>query len=313
MALPEIKEMIRMITAAAVTTTEAAAEVTTEATTEAVVEAIQNEVDKATTIFTNVGNQLKSMVPSLIIAVLSLVVGIVAAKIIAYLVSKALKRSSMDNAARSFLISLIKIILYIVVIMMALTIMNVPMSSIITIFGAAGLAISLALQNCLSNLCGGFIILFSKPFTVGDMIEIDGSVGTVKSISILYTKIITVDSKTIVIPNGKVSDAKIINYTESPTRRVDMTFDISYDEDFTRVREMILDVIRKNSLILPDPEPIVRMGAHKDSSISIDVLVWTANENYLTVKYDLNEGIKSKFDANNIEIPYSQLDVHIKE
>lgn len=313
MALPKIEEMIRMITAAAVTTTEAAAEVTTEATTEAVVEAIQNEVDKATTIFTNVGNQLKSMVPSLIIAVLSLVVGIVAAKIIAYLVSKALKRSSMDNAARSFLISLIKIILYIVVIMMALTIMNVPMSSIITFFGAAGLAISLALQNCLSNLCGGFIILFSKPFTAGDMIEIDGSVGTVKSISILYTKIITVDSKTIVIPNGNVSDAKIINYTESPTRRVDMTFDISYDEDFTRVREMILDVIRKNSLILPDPEPIVRMGAHKDSSISIDVLVWTANESYLTVKYDLNEGIKSEFDANNIEIPYSQLDVHIKE
>ena len=289
-----------------------AAETVAETATEPVAEVIQNEVDKASEIFSSLGGYIKDLLPSLFFALLMLVVGIVAAKIIAHIASKALKRSNIDIAARSFLISLIRIILYIVVIMMALTMLNVPMSSIITIFGAAGLAISLALQNCLSNLCGGFIILFSKPFSAGDTIEIDGSVGVVKSISILYTKIVMVDNKTVFIPNGKVSDAKIINYTESPNRRADMRFDISYDADYERAREVILSVIGKNKRILADPAPVVRMSAHNESSVSIDVLVWTENENYLTVRYDLYEDVKAAFDQYGIEIPYNKLDVHIK-
>lgn len=286
---------------------------TTEPTTEAAVEVIQHEVSKAANIFTKIGNQIKSGLPSIIFAVIMLVVGIVISKIISHIISKAFKRSNMDNAARSFLISLIRIILYIVVIMMALTMINVPMSSIITIFGAAGLAISLALQNCLSNLCGGFIILFSKPFTAGDMIEIDGSVGIVRSISILYTKIVTSDSKTVLIPNGKVSDAKIINYTESPTRRVDLRYEISYEADFKKAQSIILQVIKDDKLILQDPEPIVRMSAHNDSSVSVDTLVWAENDNYLTVKYNMNEAVKAAFDENGIEIPYNKLDVNVKE
>lgn len=288
-------------------------ESTTETATEPVVEAIQNEVSKASDIFSTIGDQIKSGLPSLVFALLMLLIGIVAARIISLIASKALKRSRIDVAARSFLISLIRILLYIVVIMMALTMLNVPMSSIITIFGAAGLAISLALQNCLSNLCGGFIILFSKPFSAGDTIEIDSSVGIVKSISILYTKIITADGKTVFIPNGKVSDAKIINYTESPTRRADMRFDISYDADYERAHDLILDIIAGNKLILSDPEPVVRMSAHNESSVSIDVLVWTENENYRTARYDLYESVKSAFDEYGIEIPYNKLDVHIKD
>lgn len=286
---------------------------TTEDETEPVVEVIQNEVSKATNIFTGLGNRIKSALPSLIFALIMLAIGIVAAKIITHFVSKAFKRSKMDHAVRGFLISLIRIILYIIVIMMSLTMLNVPMSSIITIFGAAGLAISLALQNCLSNLCGGFIILFSKPFSAGDMIEFDGSLGTVQSITILYTKIITNDSKTIFIPNGKISDAKIINYTENPLRRVDMKFSISYNADYNTAREIILSAVKNNTMILSDPEPIVRMGEHNESSIVIDALLWTKNENYYEVKYNMNESIKSAFDDNNIEIPYNQLDVHIKD
>lgn len=288
-------------------------ETTTEETTEPVAEAIQNEVNKASSIFTSILEKVQKSIPSLLIALIMLIVGIIIVKVISFIVSKALKRSNIDHAARSFLISLVRIILYIVIIMMVLTMLNVPMSSIITIFGAAGLAISLALQNCLSNLCGGFIILFSKPFSAGDMIEVDGSVGIVKSISILYTKIISPDNKTIFIPNGKVSDAKIINYTESPTRRADMSFDISYVCDYNKARNIILEIIKNDKLILNEPEPVVRMSAHKESSISIDVLVWTDNSNYLTVRYNLNEAIKASFDKNNIEIPYNQLDVHIKE
>lgn len=195
---------------------------------------------------------------------------------------------------------------------MALTALNVPMSSIITVFGAAGLAISLALQSCLSNLAGGFIILFSKPFSAGDTIELDGSVGNVKTISILYTKIETFDGKIVSIPNGKVSEAKIINYTESPNRRVDLQFDISYDADFRTARKLITDIITSDKLILNDPEPIVRMSAHNESSVSIDVRVWTANDNYNTVRYGLIESVKESFDKNGIEIPFNQLDLNIK-
>lgn len=276
-------------------------------------ETIHNEVSKAASIFSKIGDKVIDALPSLALAVVLLIVGIAVTKIIAYIISKALKKSSIDRAARSFLVSLIRIILYIVVIIMALTLLNVPMSSIITIFGAAGLAISLALQNCLSNLCGGFIILFSRPFVSGDTIEIDNSVGVVKSISILYTKIITPDNKTVLIPNGKVTDAKIINFTENSTRRVDLIYEIGYDSDFNKARSVILEIIDKENLILSEPEPIVRMCSHTASSIALDVKVWTDNDNFQTVKYNLNEAVKSAFDLNDIEIPYNKLDVLIKE
>lgn len=274
---------------------------------------IQHEVSKATSVFSSIGDKFMSGLPSLVIALIFLLIGIVVARLISFILSTAMKRSNIDNAARSFLVSLVRIILYLVVVTMAMTLINVPMSSIITIFGAAGLAISLALQNCLSNLCGGFIILFSKPFSSGDTIEIDGSVGVVESISILYTKMVTPDHKTVFIPNGKVSDAKIVNYTESPTRRVDMTFSVSYDNDFDTVQSLILGIIDNEPLILKDPLPIVRMTAHGESSIVIDTFVWTENANFFTVKYNITEAVKAVFDENGITVPYNQLDVHIKE
>lgn len=267
----------------------------------------------ASVFFSDTSAFIKKILPTVAAALICFIVGIVAAKIITFIISKALKRSNIDNAARSFITSLIRIILYVVVIIMALSLMNVPMSSIITVFGAAGLAISLALQNCLSNLCGGFIILFSKPFSAGDTIEIDNSVGVVKAISILYTKIITFDNKTVFIPNGKVSDAKIINYTESPTRRIDLSFDIAYDADFILAQKLILNIIKNDKLMLDNPEPIVRMSAHNESSVSIDVRVWSENDNFATAKYNLIEAVKAAFDENHIEIPFNQLEVHIKE
>lgn len=258
-------------------------------------------------------SRIAGAVPTIIFAVMMLIIGILAARLITFFISKAFRRSRLDNAAQGFLASLIKITLYIVVIMMALSMLNVPMTSIITVFGAAGLAVSLALQNCLTNLCGGFIILFSKPFSAGDTIEIDNSTGVVQSISILYTKIVTFDNKSVLIPNGKVSDAKIINYTEIPNRRVDLKFDISYDADYEKARAVILDIIEKDELILSDPVPIVRMRDHNESSVSIDTLVWTENQNYSDVIYNLNEAVKAEFDKNKIEIPYNKLDVCIKE
>jgi small conductance mechanosensitive channel len=287
----------------------------TQETTEvtyAAVEAIQEQVDKASGFVDKMSDYLSRALPLMIIAVIMLVLGIFLSKLISKIFARTLRNANIDGTAKNFLVSLVRIFLYVIVIIMALSVINVPMSSIITIFGAAGLAISLALQNCLSNICGGFILLFSKLFSAGDMIEFDGTVGKVESIGILYTKISTLDNKTVFVPNGKVSDAKIINYTESPTRRIDLCFDISYSADYQRARDIILELIDKNNKILKNPAPVVRMSAHKESSVSIDVLVWVNNNDFYNVRYDVIEAVKSEFDGNNIEIPFNQLDVHLK-
>lgn len=277
------------------------------------VEAIQEQVSRASNVFSGMAQYFAKLLPSLITAVIVLILGVLISRLIARVTSRTLRKTSLNGAARGFLVSLVRILLYVIVIIMALSVLNVPMSSIITIFGAAGLAVSLALQNCLSNLCGGFIILFSKPFTSGDTIELDGTVGKVDAIGILYTKIKTFDGKTVFIPNGKISDAKIINYTESPERRIDLSFDISYSADYEKARLIILKILEDDPLVLNEPNPIVRMSKHKDSSLAIDTLVWVKNEDYNSVRYSIIENVKSAFDKENIEIPFNQLDVHIKE
>lgn len=291
-----------------IVTEEASADTTNE-----VMGSIQESVEKTSGILNDGLGYIQKALPTVIIALVILIVGILISKLIAKIVGKAVSKSNVNGAAKSFLVSLIKIILYIAVIIMALSVLNVPMSSIITILGAAGLAISLALQSCLSNLSGGFIILFTKPFTTGDIIELDDSVGTVRDIGIFYTKIVTFDNKTVFIPNGKVTDAKIVNYTETPTRRIDLTFDISYSTDFGKARDVILEIISNEKLILKTPEPIVRMSAHNSSSISIDVLVWVNNADYMTERYNMTEAVKAAFDENGIVIPFPQLDIHVKD
>lgn len=288
-------------------------EITQELTETVTSTTVSEESEKTSDVIERAVSHLSDALPTLLMALALLVIGVLISKIIARFISKALKKSNIDGAARSFLVSLIRILLYLVVVIMALTILNVPMSSIITIFGAAGLAVSLAMQSCLSNLAGGFIILFSKPFTAGDIIEIDNSVGKVKEITILYTKIETFDCKTVFIPNGKVSDAKIVNFTETPTRRIDMKFDISYDSDYVKARELILELIGNENRILKNPEPIVRMSSHNDSTISIDVLVWVNNDDYSETRYKIIESVKECFDRSGIDIPFNQIDVHIKE
>ncbi len=285
----------------------------TTTTIPAVVDAIQEQVDKASSLFTDITNYFLGILPLLIIAIIVMAVGVLLSRLISRIVSKAMKRSNVEDSARSFLVSVIKTALYVLVIIMALSVLNVPMSSIITVLGAAGLAVSLALQNCLTNLCGGFIILFSKPFASGDTVEIDGTLGIVESIGVLYTKMRTFDGKSIFIPNGKVSDTKLVNYTETPTRRIDLKYDISYNESYDKARQIIMTVVMENNMILDEPAPIIRMGEHKDSSISVDVLVWVNNSDYNEVKYTLNEQIKHLFDKNEIDIPFNQLDVHIIE
>lgn len=275
-------------------------------------DAIQEQVERASSLLTDTAEHIRKAFPSIIAAILLLAAGMLIVRLITRIIGKATDRSIIDGAAKNFLISVIRVFLYVIVIVMALSVLNVPMSSILTVLGAAGLAVSLALQNCLTNLCGGFIILFSKPFSAGDTVELDGTIGNVSSIGILYTKLKTLDGKTVYIPNGKITDAKIINFTADPARRIDLTFNIAYSADFASARRIIMDVIKENKLLLSSPEPVVRMSSLNENSVTVDVLVWTANDNYFTARYDLTEGVKAAFDREGIEIPFRQLDVHLK-
>ena len=181
---------------------------------------------------------------------------------------------------------------------------------IVTVIGTAGLAIGLALQDSLANVAGGFLIMFTKPLKVGDLVKFGDVTGTVKSLGILQTKLILADETTVFIPNGQVADAVIVNYSERATRRVELKIGISYQNDFEIAKQLISEVISAHPLALEDPAPLVRLGEFADSAMILYVRVWTENEYYWDLFYDLNEQIKKAFDEGGISMPYPQLDVH---
>lgn len=181
-----------------------------------------------------------------------------------------------------------------------------------TVIGSLGVGVGLAVNGTLSNLAGGIVILVMRPFGIGDYIEAQGEGGTVEEIGIFYTQIVTPDNKVVFIPNGSLSNGTMVNYSKKDLRRVDFTFSISYDEDFEKAKKVIYGVIENTEKVLLDPQPFVRVVSHGESTINISTKVWTKNEHYWDVYFDMMEAIKKNFDSANIEIPYNQLDVHIK-
>ena len=267
-------------------------------------------VEQATSFFSGIIHKIQDAIPTLLVAAVVFFIGVLLAKLLQKMIKRGMRRSNIDETAIGFFQSLIRVILYTVLIVICLSILNVPMSSIVAVIGAAGLAIGLALQNSLSNLAGGFIILFSKPFKAGDFIETSGVSGTVESVGILYTRIITVDNKTIYIPNGTVSGPVISNYTEKKLRRLDLEFYISYASDFDKARSLILQAIQAEEIALKEPAPLVRMGRQDDSAVVVFTYVWVDSSNYWELRYTLLENVKKQFDANGISIPFPQVDVH---
>lgn len=271
----------------------------------------QEEKDRLGQIFSSLGTTIKNSIPSLLFALFIFAAGIAISKGLLKIFTRFMEKTNTDHTAISFLRSLVKILLYTIVFIITLSILNIPMTSIIAVISAAGLAVGLALQNSLSNLAGGFIILFSKPFKSGDYVETNSVSGVVESISILYTKILTNDNKTIYIPNGKVSDSQIINYSEQPVRRVDLEFGISYSDDVEKAKSVIMDLAKSYDLVLKEPEPFVRLGVQAEDSLQIVVRLWTETVNYWQVKFDFTEMVNKAFSENGITIPFRQLDVHI--
>lgn len=255
--------------------------------------------------------KLVSFLPTIFLAILIFIIGTLLNKIVLKILTRGLKKSKLDKTVHGFLRSMVRVVLYAFTLIITLSILQIPMSSIIAVIGAAGLAVGLALQDSLSNIAGGFILLFAKPFKVGDYIEVNGISGVVDDITILSTKITTADNKVIFIQNGTVSSATIVNYTQEERRRVDFSFGISYDNDFRKAITIIQNVVDKHNLILKEPEPTIRLNELAQSSMNIITRVWVNSNDYWTVYYDIIEQVKLEFDMNDIIIPYNQLDVHV--
>ena len=190
-------------------------------------------------------------------------------------------------------------------------VIGIPSASIITLIGSAGVAIGLAMQGGLSNIAGGLIILIFKPFKVGDFIDTHTDSGTVKSISLFYTTLTTIDNRIVSIPNGNLANSPSINYTNENERRLDINMDISYNNTIADVKKSISSVLSKEKRINREKEVFVRVTNYKESSIEYTIRIWVLKEDYWNVKFDLLENLKDQFDQDGISIPYNQLDVHI--
>ena len=262
-------------------------------------------------IINNLSNKSVDLVLKLLGALLVLLIGFKIVSVLEKRLKKPGRFAKIDPTVKTFFISFATISIKAIIIIVVLSIVGVPMASIVTLVGSCAVAIGLALQGGLSNIAGSLMILIFKPFKVGDYISTNGMDGTVKAITMFYTTITTVDNRTIQLPNGSLSNSNIINYSANDKRRVDIDLSVSYKSDIEKVKKIINDVINKQELILDEEEKFVRLRFHGESALVFTLRVWVNTPDYWTVYFDLMEQIKNEFDKNHIEIPYNQLDVHM--
>lgn len=247
----------------------------------------------------------------IISAILILVVGFWISKRLTKILKKVLTKRNVDLTLAGFLTSALKFILYLFVIIAAVSRLGIETTSFIAALGAAGLAIGLALQGSLSNVAAGVMLIIFRQIKVGQFVESAGVSGTVEKVGIFNTMLATVDNKVIYIPNSKLINDNIINYSEKDTRRIDMVFSISYEDDIDKTKNLILALLNNEQNVLKNPAPVVAVGELTDNGVNIFVRPWVQTSNFLDTKFRLTEQIKKKFDEENISIPYPQSDVYI--
>ncbi len=281
-------------------------------------DAVQDLVNKPEDAIGSIGEFFASLwqnflnaIPSIILAIVVLIVGLILSKLAVKLMSKGLSKTKLELTVVKFTTQIAKIVLYVLVITIVLSILGIPSTSIITVIGTAGVAIGLALQNSLSNVAGGFLLMITKPFKIGDYIVTNGVEGTVSQISILHTRLDSVTNQAIFVPNGLAVNATVINNSGNDTRRVDLSISISYKSDFEKAQKVITDVIKAHKLVDKALPIDVRINTLGDNAVILTVRSWCKTGDYWTVYFDLTEQIKAALVANDIEIPFRQLDVHI--
>lgn len=219
----------------------------------------------------------------------------------------------MDAMLAKFLASFTNFGGKVIIVITAISIMGVEMTSVVAILASAGVAIGLALQGSLSNIAGGILLVIFKPFKVGDWITVDGHSGTVTDLNLFYTYLKTGDNAVVCIPNATSSNTSLVNVSVNDTRRVDFTVSVAYGTDVDYVKKLLLAIASSHDLALSDPAPLCRLSAFNESSLDFTLRVWVNSKDYWTVKFDINEDIDKVFKHENIEIPFPQVDVHIKE
>ncbi len=295
--------------------TAAAESVTKEATLNDAVQELVHDPEKTVSklgeFFQNILNSIINAIPSIIMAIIVLIAGLILCKLVLKLISKGLDRTKIDLTVNNFIKQCCKIILYVLLITVVLSMLGIPATSVVTVIGTAGVAIGLALQNSLSNVAGGIMLMINKPFKIGDYILVSGVEGTVKQITILYTRIDSATNQAIFIPNGQVSGAVVINNNRNECRRVDMTFSISYGDDFEKAREIVLAVLDKNDKVLKNPAASVNMLEQGESAIVLAVRPWCSPADYWDVYFSVTEQVRAAFIAGGVSVPFNQVDVHI--
>lgn len=267
---------------------------------------IQNWIDKGYDL-------LIIYAPKLIAAILIWIIGIWLIRILLKTIRKTMETRDYDVSLKKFLMNLTGWILKIVLIVVVLGTVGIETTSFAAILAAAGLAIGLALQGSLANFAGGVLIMIFKPIKVGDFIEAQGEAGTVREIEIFTTKLTSPDNKEIIIPNGKLSNDNIVNYSALEMRRVDLKFGVGYDSDLKHTKNVLMSVLTSHPLVLKEPAPLVRLVELADSSINFNVRPWVNTSDYWDVYYDIMESTKEALDNAGIEIPYPhQVEIQVQ-
>ncbi|WP_298693600.1 mechanosensitive ion channel domain-containing protein [uncultured Sulfuricurvum sp.] len=236
----------------------------------------------------------------------------IAGKIV-FLIKKGLNKAKVDPTLVSFAANATYVGLIVVIVIAAISNLGVETTSFVAVFGAAGLAVGLALKDTLSNVGAAVLIIFFRPFKVGDFIETSGVMGTVKTINLFSTTLTTTDNRSIIIPNGTLINGNIINYTGNDKRRVDMVFDIDYKDDLRLAKEVIMEVLKANPKVLAEPAPVVAVGALAQNSVQIFARPWVAVDDYWDGMFEMTEAVKLEFDKHGISIPFPQMDLHVRK
>ncbi len=264
-------------------------------------------------ILTIIQNAIATWGLKLVAAIAILVIGRWLAGVVTKIIKAVMTKAKTDEMLVKFLGSIVYYALLAFVIIAAISQLGVQTTSVIAVFGAAGLAIGLALQGSLANFAAGVMLIVFKPFRVGDYVEAAGTAGTIDGIMIFNTKLKTPDNKVVWVPNGKIFDGNIINYNASDTRRVDMVFGCSYEDDLSKAKSILEDLLKDDERILDDPEATVKVSALADSSVNFNVRPWVKTADYWGVYWDMTEKVKLRFDQEGISIPYPQRDIHVHQ
>jgi len=246
----------------------------------------------------------------ILMAIVVYVIGHYLIKFLNYLLARFLERRKIEVSVQTFVKSFVSILLQVLLIVTVVGALGVNTTSFAALLASFGVAIGMALSGNLQNFAGGIVILFLKPYKVGDWIEAQGTAGTVQAIQIFHTILLTADGKQIYVPNGSMSSGTITNYTQTPNRRADWTIGIEYGENVEKARQTVLEILTSDSRVLKDPAPIVWLNELNNSSVDIVIRCWTTNEDYWNVIFETREKIYNRFNELGIGFPFPQVTVH---